>query len=388
MQGYGKPYRAIMKRTFAANYKSDNMKGALNASALVIIVVILGALGIVLYMASTLLVNAPPLQSTTVSVPVTTIPQNYNATSTIFVPTGNTSKGANFSSNATIEFTLQQINSQRAKFGLSNVTLSNVTSGQQHADSMLYYNYFSHWDTFGMKPYMRYTLLGGSEGVDENVAYNEQVNETCLGPVCSIHQINVTQAISRMNYQMLYNDSLCCNNGHRNNTLNPNHNQISIGVAYNKTTVYLVEDFVNNYIHWLNNTPGILASDPVIYLNGMTTHGTNFSFIQINYDPTPQNLTMAQLGATKSYDQGQPVAGVASGPYYYQNVQTIYATNYKVNGQYFNVQFNLSSVIKTYGSGVYTINLFLTNSTGGKFLGTTYSIFINDQGNAYSPSYV
>jgi hypothetical protein len=191
-----------------------------------------------------------------------------------------------------------------------------------------------------------------------------------------------------MNNQMLYNDSICCGNGHRNNTLDPNHNQVSIGVAYNKTTVYLVEDFVNNYIQWLNGTPGILSTDPVIYLNGQTTGGTAFSFIQVNYDPTPQNLSDGSLSETKSYDQGQPVAGVAYGPYYYENVQTIYATKYNVKGNYFNVQFNLSSVVKNYGAGVYTIDLFLTNSTGGKFLGTTYSIFIDGSGNAYTPDNV
>jgi hypothetical protein len=253
---------------------------------------------------------------------------------------------------------------------------------------MLYYGYFSHWDPFGMKPYMRYTLLGGTQGVDENVAYNEQVNETCLGPVCSIRQINVTAAVTRMNYQMLYNDSACCDNGHRNNTLSPNHNQVSIGVAYNKTNVYLVEDFINDYIEWLNKTPGMTVYGQMVYLNGLTLHGSNFSFIQINYDPTPQNFSNDQLSATKSYDQGQPIAGVAYGPYYYQNVQTIYATTYNVKGNYFNIAFNLTALTKNYGAGVYTIDMFLTNSTGGKFLGTTYSVFINGAGNPYIPDYV
>ena len=95
--------------------------------------------------------------------------------------------------------------------------------------------------------------------------------------MCSIRQINVTAAISDMNYQMLYNDSLCCNNGHRNNTLDPNHNQVSIGVSYNKTNVYLVEDFINDYIEWLNMTPGIIASGQMVYLNGLTLHGSNLS---------------------------------------------------------------------------------------------------------------
>jgi hypothetical protein len=189
---------------------------------------------------------------------------------------------------------------------------------------------------------------------------------------------------------MLYNDSVCCQNGHRNNTLNPNHNEVSIGVAYNKTNVYLVEDFINDYIQWLNRTPGITASGQTIYLNGLTLHDANFSFVQINYDPTPTNLSNEELAATKSYDQGEAVAGVAqpNAGYYYQNVQTIYATTYITKKDYFDIAFNLSSVTKNYGAGVYTIDVFLSNSTGGKFLGTTYSIFMNAQGEPYIPNYV
>ncbi|HEV2389109.1 MAG TPA: hypothetical protein VGS04_00130, partial [Nitrososphaerales archaeon] len=69
-------------------------------------------------------------------------------------------------------FTLGVINAERSSAGLQNVTLSAVPSGQQHADSMAYYGYFSHWDNQGFKPYMRYTLLGGKGGVYENLALN------------------------------------------------------------------------------------------------------------------------------------------------------------------------------------------------------------------------
>jgi uncharacterized protein YkwD len=355
---------------------------AMNGTIVAVVLVLLGALAIILYSTSGLVASAPQISTTSVltSAPTTTSPQG--PTTTISSPNQNLT----FSTNAVIQYTLKEINAERAKFGESNVTLSTVTSGQQHSNSMLYYNYFSHWDVFGMKPYMRYTLLGGTQGVDENIAYNERVNETCLGPVCDVRQINVTQAISRMDYQMLYNDSACCNNGHRNNTLDPNHNQISIGVAYNKTTVYLVEDFIDNYITWLNNTPGISATGGMVYLNGQTNYNSNFSFIQINYDPIPQNLSDGELSSTRSYDDGQPVAGVAYGPYYYQNVLTIYANTYTVKNNYFNVDFNMSSVFKHYGAGVYTVNLFLTNSTGGRFLATTYSIFLNSQGDPYIPN--
>ena len=68
-------------------------------------------------------------------------------------------------------YSLTIINENRTSSGLSPVTLSPEPSGQQHADSMLTNNYFSHWDTLGEKPYMRYTTLNGTGFVEENVAY-------------------------------------------------------------------------------------------------------------------------------------------------------------------------------------------------------------------------
>ena len=56
------------------------------------------------------------------------------------------------------------------KNGLTNVTLSAIDSAQLHAENLLDNNYFSHWDLNGYKPYMRYTLAGGSGSVSENCA--------------------------------------------------------------------------------------------------------------------------------------------------------------------------------------------------------------------------
>lgn len=362
------------------------MRGTVNALVVVIIIVLLGALAVILYNTSSLVLNAPLLSSSTstiLTVPTSTVPFGQNGSS------GYSNGSTTYSQNAIIEFALSEINSERVQFGLNPVSLSAEPSGPQHAQSMLYNDYFSHWDPVGMKPYMRYTLLGGNESVDENVAYLEEVDENCLGPICSLRHINVTNSIASMDYQMLYNDSLCCNNGHRNNTLNPNHNEVSIGVAYNDTNVYLVEDFVNDYIMWLNSTPGVYSNSATVYLNGMTLHNTTYAFTQINYDPLPQGMTNAQLGQTKSYDDGTAIAGVATGSnYYYQDVKTIYANPSTVRGDYFNIGFNMSPLISSYGAGVYTLDVFLKNSTGGEFSGTTYSIFINSSGEAYTPTAV
>jgi hypothetical protein len=46
-------------------------------------------------------------------------------------------------------------------------------------------------------------------------------------------------------WAMMNNDLQCCNNGHRNNILDPRANRVSIGIAYDSSShiIYFVEDF-------------------------------------------------------------------------------------------------------------------------------------------------
>jgi uncharacterized protein YkwD len=294
-----------------------------------------------------------------------------------------TQPAASYTSNQLIAYTLNLINTARSQAGLQNVTLSNTTSAQQHADSMLAYNYFSHWDPSGMKPYMRYTLLGGRGAVDENVAYEKYIAETCIGALCSVRQINVTQNITNMENNMLYNDSICCNNGHRYNILDSNHNQVSIGVAFNKTTVYLVEDFINNYIDWQRNTPSVAGYN--VSLDGVSMPNTSLYAVQLTYEPLPTNMTTAQLNATSAYSEGQLVAGVVYGPYHYRNITNIRADYYNADGNTFDVRFGMSQLVGQYGPGVYTVYVYLNSTRLGPFPALDYSIFIGNDSKAYSP---
>ena len=146
--------------------------GLVGATTLLMAIVLLGVLVAVLYTSSSLLISAPQPQKTTATAASTSIPATstilssntptFGVTTSTIQPPANTSNASSYSPAQIIQFALSNINSERSQFGLQPVTLSNVTSGQQHSDSMLYYGYFSHWDPFGMKPYMRYTLLGGT----------------------------------------------------------------------------------------------------------------------------------------------------------------------------------------------------------------------------------
>ncbi len=119
-------------------------------------------------------------------------------------------------------YSLTVINQDRESAGISPVILSPIPSAQQHADSMLQNGYFSHWDTQGYKPYMRYTILNGTGFVEENVAYESTTLPTFISTS------SVEAAINSLEWQMMNNDSTCCQNGHRDNILTSFHNRVSI----------------------------------------------------------------------------------------------------------------------------------------------------------------
>ncbi|MCL5433501.1 MAG: CAP domain-containing protein [Candidatus Marsarchaeota archaeon] len=285
-------------------------------------------------------------------------------------------------SNKTIAYVLAIINNDRKKYNLTNVSLSNITSAQQHANNMLQYDYFSHWDIYGMKPYMRYTLLNGKGAVQENVAYMYQSDG-----------INVTSAIKKMEYNMMYNDYTCCDNGHRYNILNPQHNQVSIGVAFNYTTVYFVEDFINNYIDWFYNTPNITNSDVVNLKGEILNKNMQIDNIEISYDAPVHNMTKAELANTTSYSYGNIVAGVGYSQgghiFYFSNIMTLNASTYLIDNNKFDISFNMLPLIKKEGAGEYTIMVWMNSTTNSSsFIGSTYTFFINNTASAYMPKNV
>lgn len=146
-------------------------------------------------------------------------------------------------------YALSLINKDRVNFGFPALSLSIVSSAQQHADSMDYFGYFEHVDNQGYSPEQRFKMLGGAYGlIGENQGQgycnNSPVNVTLISPTpCNIQTIE--NGIANSEWGMMYNDALCCNNGHRMNILSSSYTEVALGVAYNSTTnaVYFVEDF-------------------------------------------------------------------------------------------------------------------------------------------------
>jgi uncharacterized protein YkwD len=268
-------------------------------------------------------------------------------------------------------FALNLVNQDRANSTLSPVSLGESRAGQQHANSMLRYSYFSHFDTQGFKPYMRYTLLGGVGAVSENVAYMTWQGSHFMSTS------SVEDSISTLEEAMMYNDSLCCNNGHRLNIINPLHNRVSLGLAYNSTTLYFVEEFENYYINLSYNVSKTYSFSMA---GAFVLQVASPRQVYVTFDATPSPETPAQLNSgPKEYGPGDLVGGVlppcSEGCTVFASGVTVRATVWQATPRQVNIAFDLSRFIQVYGAGVYTVYLVTGVDTSTAL--TSISVFVS-----------
>lgn len=279
---------------------------------------------------------------------------------------------------ALASYALAQINADRAANGSAPVALSFNQAAQQHADSMLYYGYFSHYDVQGYKPYMRYSLLGGRGADSENVAY------ISYSAPHFTSTSSVEQAIQYLEHSMVYDDVVCCSNGHRYNILDPIHNFVSIGVAYNSTHVFFDEEFENDYISLNFTSTGPSAPNPyIVTLDGTPISGTpRPNSIYIGYDETPSPENRSELdSAPHEYGPGTliggilPPNGIFGGCGQFTSGITVCADSWTFNQSTMGISFSLEPFIRSYGPGVYTI--YLISGSGTDSALTSISVFVS-----------
>ena len=121
-------------------------------------------------------------------------------------------------------------------------------------------------------------------------------------------------------------DLACCNNGHRNNILDPNHTHVNFGIAYNRNAFYFVEHFENDLVNW--QTVDVVNNKLVMI--GQIPHGYSVVSISIFSDPNPITLTGQELNHQPPYDilrydQGTEVGEILpplAGNYHYYKCST------------------------------------------------------------------
>ena len=259
-----------------------------------------------------------------------------------------------------ILYTLNQINSEREKYGLKPLSLFiNNTVAQQHAKEMASYGYLSHWNLKGYKPYMRW----GFEGFTW-FGISESIGATFIEDGKIWTQYELLESIKDHIYNMIYNDEES-NWGHRDDLLDPCHNYVAIGVAFSEKTFALVIDSIDNHILW-SEKPEVL--DSKLYMSGIIPYRfiNKSDRVPINiyvfYDKIPEEVSVFELNnvfpSSWSYGEtNKPIAGILpKSNIYYEDIKTIYAEKYITRntekGLFFEITVDLKHILNR--EGVYT----------------------------------
>lgn len=201
------------------------------------------------------------------------------------------------------QYMLELINAERIKAGVGAVAVGNNMAAQLHAESALQSCTSSHWGIDGLKPYMRYSLAGGYQSNGENGSGSDYCIKASDGyrAISSIRQ-EIKEAV----------DGWMASPGHRRNILDPHHNEVNIGISWDRYNAVMYQHFEGGYVEY-DRLPSI--SNGVLSLSGKIGDGARFVRerdlgVQIYYDPPPHILTRGQLAQTYCYDSGRQVAGL------------------------------------------------------------------------------
>ncbi|MDQ3718488.1 MAG: CAP domain-containing protein [Thermoproteota archaeon] len=282
-----------------------------------------------------------------------------------------------------VQHVLDRINEDRGDLGLLPVKLSSNQAAQIHAEDVFRTKQISHWTTNGEKPYMTYTQYDGKGSVQQNVAiagFTPEQHEQCVTNILvKCEKIEPLSTIDQLQYEMMYNDKECCNDGHRNNILDPHHTHVSIGIVYDQYYLALVQNFENDY----GLDVDVDVEDSQIEISGTLLDG-QLDHIAIYYDEIPSRAAYERNKDLLSYSAGELVAVVVKPlppGYYYKSLQgynLIEADSWSVQRDSVNVIFDLADAVNK--DGTYT--LFARIKDGeNMFDVTSYSVFVNSEEN-------
>lgn len=271
---------------------------------------------------------------------------------------------------------LELINEARREAGAPDVRLGTNAAAQLHAEQAVAGCFTGHWGLDGLKPYMRYSLLGGYQGNAEN-AYGSSFYRADAGP-CAVHtspdRPDLGQLVREAMTGWLHSP------GHRRTLLDPSHRLVNIGLAWRGGEHYIfraVQHFEGDYVR-LNAPVSLVAG--VLTLSGRIVNGASLQTeLVVYHDPQPQPQSRASLALTSAYCGGYPtVAVLPSANWTYRSttpdcvepalagpradgswidLPVIAAQRWKVDGTTFDIRADLSSALRRFGAGVYTVAL-------------------------------
>lgn len=264
------------------------------------------------------------------------------------------------------QFMLERINADRDQNGLLNVEIDDLASrvAEEHCREMLEQDYLSHWSLDGRKPYMRYSMAGGTDAVAENLVAHDQRK-------IPFDEESLLALFDKFEEGFMAEKPP--DDGHKRNILAPEHTHVGIGFAIGGSAMYVAQEFLNRYVK-LSPIPRSGSLSGSFDIKGeLLLPDTRFYGIAVYYESLPRSMGKAELDATRNYDlPADPVIlrPRASQGYTYDNGET---GEVEVTGA------NFRAPISFYKKqpGVYTVGVWVT-ARGKTFIATTVSVMVKE----------
>ena len=197
---------------------------------------------------------------------------------------------------------LDLINAERRSHGLVDVVLDENSTAQMHAEDERANCFSGHWGSNGTKPYMRYTINGGTHNSAENVVGSDYCPSTPSRYRRDPLEDKVIES----------HDELMGSPGHRETILNPTWRKVGIGLSFEHPNLWAVQLFTTDHIEF--TTMPSIEGGVLIFayrlVNG-AREGTDYPpSAAVFYDAPLRDLTRGQLTATGCVSLGSRIAQI------------------------------------------------------------------------------
>ena len=246
---------------------------------------------------------------------------------------------------------LAYLNQLRAEHGVPQLYYANTGYAKFRANYMLELNQLRIYHEGGIPCYYFFNRLGQYHFMVEDSAWTVYQHQ--------ITPNDVVEGAKKWLNEWVYNDSEYGWN-HRDTLLNPCFNYADVHVAYNNNAFYMVIALINARVSWVvkPNYDG-----EVVRFEGRVHSGFEPSYVNITkLVPDPRKVE-----GCYSCNYGDPIAGVAPEPFFFDNVETIRPKEWVMNSSYVKVSFPFTPKEK----GLYVIHLWGRDKRGIKW--TPYS---------------
>lgn len=188
---------------------------------------------------------------------------------------------------------LSLINQERTSFGLRPVELDDFASkvAASHCQEMLDYEFTSHWNQAGLKPYMRYSYAGGVDAVMENVA--GKWSNSGLDPA------RIPSIVEQLHLAMF--NEYPPNDSHRRTILQPQHTHVGLAFFFNQNRLQIAEEFVARYVDVEPIARKIKLGEDIVIKGELLYEATDLHTIDVFYEPFPERMTVDYLNRTTQY---------------------------------------------------------------------------------------